>query len=66
MCMHSLQMIMLLYISLYSTIESTVVQYIYFKPGMPGSEYKSSDDVVGTAISPYLPAVVLYYELLPW
>ena len=38
-----------------------MVQYLYFKPGMPGSKYKSSDDVVGSALSPYLPAVVLYY-----
>ena len=60
MCVHSLQVVVLLCTLQNSPVKNTV-KYLYFKPGMPGSKYKSSDDVVGTAISPYLPAVVLYY-----
>ena len=47
-CMHMLQVVMLLCTLLYST-ESTVVQYLYFKPRMSGSKCKSSGDVAGTA-----------------
>ena len=33
----------------YFTVESTVAQYLYFKPRMSGSKCKSSGDVAGTA-----------------
>ena len=42
-------MVVLLCTLLYSTVQSTVVQYLYFKPRMSGSKCKSSSDVAGTA-----------------
>ena len=35
---------------LYSTVQSTVVRYLYFKPRRSGSKSKSSDDVAGTTV----------------
>ena len=34
----------------YFTVESTVAQYLYFKPRMSGSKCKSSGDVTGTVL----------------
>ena len=47
--MHPLQVAVLLCTLLYSIVDSTVVQYLYFKPRMSGSKRKSSSDVAGTA-----------------
>ena len=60
-CVHPLQVVVLLCILLYNTVQSRVVQYLYFKPRISGSKCKSSSDVAGTATSPCRPAVVLYY-----
>ena len=49
MCMHPLQVGVFLCTLLYSTVQSTVVQYLYFKPRMSGGKHKSSGDVDGTA-----------------
>ena len=49
MCMHPLQVAVLLCTLLYSTVQSTVVQYLYFKPRISGSKRKGSGDVAGTA-----------------
>ena len=38
------------YTLLYSTVYSTVVQYLYFKPRMSGSKRKSNSDVAGTTV----------------
>ena len=48
--MHPLQVVVLLCALLYSTVSSTVVQYLYFKPRMSGSKHKSSGDVAGTTV----------------
>ena len=48
--MHPLQVVVLLYTLLHSIVWNTVVQYLYFKPGMSGSKHKSSNDVAGTTI----------------
>ena len=50
MCVHPLQAVVLLCTLLYSTAESTVVRYLYFKPRMSGSKQKSSGDVAGTTV----------------
>ena len=47
--MHPLQVVVLLCTLLCSTVESTVVQYLYFKPRMSRHKRKSSGDVVGPA-----------------
>ena len=49
MCVHPLQVVVLLCTLLYSTVYNTVVQYLYLKPRMSGSKHKSSGDVAGTA-----------------
>ena len=46
---HPLQVVVLLCTLRYSTVQSTVVQYLYFKPRMSGSKHESSGDVAGTA-----------------
>ena len=48
--MNPLQVVVLLCTLLYSTIWSTVAQYLYFKPRMSGSKRKSSGDVAGTVL----------------
>ena len=48
--MHPLQVVVLLRTLFYSTVQSTVVQYIYFKPRMSRSKHKSRGDVAGTTI----------------
>ena len=50
MCVHPLQVVVLLCTLLYSTVQSTVVQYLYFKPRMSGSKHKSSGDVAHTTV----------------
>ena len=55
MCVHPLQMVVLLHTSLYSTLVlylyfMTVVQYLYFKPRMSGSKHKSRSDVAGMTV----------------
>ena len=47
--MHPLQVVVLLCTLLCRTVYSTVVQYLYFNPRMPGSKCKGSGDVTGTA-----------------
>ena len=47
--MHPLQVVVLLCTLLYSTVYSTVVQYLYLKSRMSGSTCKSSRDVAVTA-----------------
>ena len=47
--MHPLQVVVLLCTLLYGTVQSTVVQYLYFKPRMSGSKRKNSSDVAVTA-----------------
>ena len=49
-CVRPLQVTVLLCTLLYSTVESTVVQYLYFKPRMSGSKRKSNSDVAGTTV----------------
>ena len=49
MCVRPLQVVVLLCTLLYSTVQSTVVQHLYFKPSMSGSKCKRSGDVAGTA-----------------
>ena len=44
MCMHPLQVVVLLCILVSSIVQRTVVEYLYSKPGMSRSKYKSSDD----------------------
>ena len=44
MCVHPLQVVVLLCILPYSTVERTVVEYLYFKPGMSRSKQKNSND----------------------
>ena len=46
-CVPSLQVVVLLSTLLYSTIQSTVVQYVYFKFRMSGSKCKSDGDIPG-------------------
>ena len=48
-----------MYTLLYSTVYSTVVQYLYFKPRMSGSKRKSRGDVAGTTVL----FKVLYYKI---
>ena len=48
--MHPLQVVLLLCTFLYSTLYSTVVQYLYFKPKMSRSKHKSSSDVAGATV----------------
>ena len=48
-CVHPLLVVVLLCILLYHTVQSAVIQYLYFKPRMSGSKRKSSGDVAGTA-----------------
>jgi len=49
-CVHPLPVVMLLCTLSYSTIQRTVVQCLYLKPRMSGSEHKSNDDVAGTTV----------------
>ena len=44
MCVHPLQVVVLLCILPYSTVERMVVEYLYFKLGMSRSKQKNSDD----------------------
>ena len=46
-------MVVLLCTLLYSTVQSTVVQYLCFKPRISRSKRKSSGDVAGTDYSWY-------------
>ena len=46
---HPLQVVVPLCTLLYSTVQGTGVQYLYFKSRMSGSKRKSSGDVVGPA-----------------
>ena len=48
MYVHPVQVVVHLCL-LYTTVQSTVVQYLYFKPSISRSKYKSSSDVAGTA-----------------
>ena len=50
MCVHPLQVVVLLCTLLHSTVQSTVVQYLYFKPRRFGSKCKTSGDVAGTTV----------------
>ena len=47
--MRPLRVVVLLCTLLYVTVQSRVVQYLYFKRRMSGSKHKSSSDVAGTA-----------------
>ena len=49
-CEHPLQVAVRLCTSLYSAVESTVLQYLYFMPRMSGSKRRSSSDVAGTTV----------------
>ena len=49
MCVHPLQVVVLMCTLLYSPVQSTVVQYLYFKPRMFRSKRKISGDIAGTA-----------------
>ena len=49
-CVHPLQVVVFLCTLLYSTVQSTVVQCLYFKPRMSRSKRKSSGDVAGTTV----------------
>ena len=46
---HPLQGIVLLCTLLYSAVQNTVVQHLYFKPRMSRSKCKSNGDEAGTA-----------------
>ena len=46
--MHRLQVVLLLCTLLYSPLQRTVVEYVYFKPRISGSKHKSSGVVAGT------------------
>ena len=48
-CVHPLQVVVLMCTLLYSPVQSTVVQYLYFKPRMFRSKRKISGDIAGTA-----------------
>ena len=48
--MHPLQVVVLLCTLLYSSVQSTVVQYLCFKPRMSGSKCESSGDGAGTTV----------------
>ena len=50
MCMHSLQVVVHLCTLLYSTVQNTVVPYLYFKPRMSEGKYKSSGDVADNTV----------------
>ena len=58
--MHLLQVVVLLCTLLNSTVYSTIVKYLYFKPRMSRNKHKCNSDVVGTAEKSQL-SVVLYY-----
>ena len=48
--MHSLQVVVHLCTLLYSTVQNTVVPYLYFKPRMSESKCKSSGDVADNTV----------------
>ena len=58
-CLHPLQVVVLLCTLLYNTVQSTVVQYLYFKTRMSGSKLKSSGDIAGATVL----FKVLYYKI---
>ena len=49
MCVYSPQVVFLSTL-LYNTIYSTVVEYLYFKPRMSRSRFKSSGDIADTVL----------------
>ena len=48
--MHPIQVVVLLCTLLYSSVQSAVVQYLYFKPRVSESKHKISGDIAGTAM----------------